>query len=465
MNSAINITKVESAISEYESRLEKQNNLLEYYKYVFPSFISGKHIDKITNALERVEKGELKRLIISLPPRHSKSQTASIVFPTWFLGRNPNKKVVLASYSQTISDEQCRRAKELFLHERYNKVFGLKIGEKNTENYWETGKGGSYYSVGVTGSLTGKGFDLGIIDDYAKDRSEAGSEVSLKRTLDWYRSTFYTRQSKNAAIVIIATRWAQDDLIGTLIREEENGGEKWEKLILPAINDSGDVLWPELFDLEKINQIRQAIGSFEFSALYQQEPSIRGGNRLKADNIVIHNDLSEFPKTLYIRCWDLASSTKQRDSDDPDYTVGVLATVTKKNSLNTLWIKDVVVCREEAVKRNQLIINTANKDGCVVPVYVESFGAYKDAYAELRQLLWGRCNVNSSRPPGDKSVKASPLEAIFEAGNAHLLKNNSTDLFLKQLREFPYGKHDDCVDSLSLAYYELSKPKSGILIT
>jgi predicted phage terminase large subunit-like protein len=265
-------------------------------------------------------------------------------------------------------------------------------------------------------------------------------------------------------MIIIATRWATDDLVGDLLRDELNGGEKWEKLILPAINEQGEALWPERFNIDTLNIIKQTEGSFRWSALFQQEPTIKGGNRIKADNIQAC-ELKDFPNTMYIRAWDLASSTKQRSNEDPDYTVGVLAGLTQINKINHLWIKDVTIIREEAPKRNKIIIDTANKDGVVVPVYVEAFGAYKDAFTELKQLLWGRCNVNASRPPGDKSVKASPLEPVFEAGNVHIIKNSNFDLFIKQLKEFPNSKHDDCVDSLGLAYYELSKPKSGILIT
>jgi len=465
MYSDIAINNEEDIIlQELENRLKVQNSLMDFYKAVYPKFIPGKHIDKIVDALEKVEQGKIKRLIISLPPRHSKSNTASIIFPCWYLGRNPSKRIVLTSYSQGISDEQCKKAKELFLHEDYSKYFDVKIGNKNTDNNWETSKGGSYYSVGIQGSLTGRGFDLGICDDHCKDRLDASSETYRRRTIDWYKSTFYTRQSKDAAIIIIATRWGQDDLTGYLLQQEAQGGEKWEKVVLPAINEDGEALWPEVFNKDKLEVIKKTIGDFEWNALYQQEPVSRSGNLFKVNNMKIYNNDVEFPKVRYIRVWDIASSKKQRDSDNPDYTCSVLCAVTKVNGMNNLWLKDYIGFREEAPKRNQIIKNIAVRDGPSVNVFMEAFGGYKDAYSEMKEVLRGISNVYPSRMAGDKVVKAAPMEVVFDSGNVHAIKNSYWDLLYKQLIEFPNGSHDDFPDSLAAAYYELTKSKSGILI-
>ncbi len=451
------IENIESAVNELKKRIEIRNSLYEYFKYIYPDYKNGKHIEHIIKKLEDVEKGICRRLIISLPPRHSKSTLVSILFPTWILGRDPNKRIVLASYSQSIAEEQSRRSKDVFYNEKYNKIFNVASkGAKNTDIEWHTKSGGGYYAVGIQGSLTGRGFDIGIIDDYYKDRLEANSETFRGRTLDWYKSVFYTRQSPEASIIIIATRWAVDDLIGSLIEEEKNG-EKWDKITFPAINDNNEALWEEMFPINKLNVIKQTVGQFEWSSLYQQNPVIKGGNRFKIDNIKIHDNYNDFPTNIqYVRGWDVASSSKQRNTDDPDYTLGILAGVQNINNVNHIWIKDIVAIREESPKRNQIIIQTANKDGAQVQVWVEAFGAYKDAFNEIRALLWGRAIVNPSRQAGDKVVKASPLEPLFEAGNVHIIRGcPNYDLFIKQFSEFPWSKHDDCLKEDALIKTEL----------
>ena len=405
-----------------------------------------------------------------MPPRHGKSELCSVRFPSWFLGKNPDKSVVLASYSQSIASDQSRKAKDCFYSSEYKSIFPNLTPSLNSKKFktsdleWETTQRGKYFSVGIGGALTGRGFDIGIIDDYYKDRVEADSEASRKRLLDWYRSTFYTRQMKNASIIIIATRWAIDDLIGTLIKEmEEEDGETWEIVTLPAISDN-KALWPIQYPIEELERKKKAMGSFEWSALYQGEPTIRGGNRFNVDNVQKH-DIREFPDIEYIRAWDLASTAKERNKDDPDFTVGVLGGVTQKDGLKHLWIKNIVVGQWEAPKRDRIIKMVTNNDTATVPVYIEAFAAYKDAYTTLKELLLGQRIIRKSRMSGDKSAKVAPMEPLFEIGNIHIVKDAPwVEMFLKHFREFPYGRHDDICDACSIVYNESLKARTSIFI-
>ena len=463
-------TLKELAAEELLNRRNSRKNLNDFYRYTFKDYIDGTHIATLCSALERVERGETKRLIVSMPPRHSKSETCSIRFPAWCLGKNPEKKIVLASYSDSIASEQSRKSKEVFYSNRYSNVFKNIVPSPNSKDYktsdkeWETLKRGSVYSVGIGGGLTGRGFDIGIIDDYVKDRQEAASEISKKRILDWYKSTFYTRQSPNASVIIVATRWSVDDLIGKLV-EEEKEGEKWEKIVMPALSEDGVALWPERFDNERLMQIKQSIGTFEWSALYQCEPTVREGNRFNIKNINVHDNEDDFPEVVYLRAWDLASSAAERNKDKPDYTVGVLGTIVKRSDgVKELWIKDIQRFQEEAPKRNEIIRRTADKDGARVTVYTENFGAYKDTFAIMRQILSGKNIVRGSHLPGDKSVKASGLEPIFEAGNIHIKNGPWVEAFIKEFREFPYGRHDDICDACAIILGESEKARGGLLI-
>ena len=457
-------------VQELLRRSKARKNLLNYYLYTKKNYIPGKHFETICEKLEDILNTKTKRLMISLPPQHGKSETCSVRFPAYYLSKFPDKRVVLTSYSLEQALKQSRRCREVFFSEANKRLFPQSVPLINSKQFktsdkeWETSERGSYYAVGIEGPLTGRGFDIGIIDDFLKDRIAANSELQKNRILDWYKSVFLTRQSPDAAIIIIATRWATDDLIGHLL---EHSGEKWDVIKFPAINKEGEALWPAQYDIQTLNAIKAEQGAFEWSALYQQEPVIHGGNRFKTENIVWEQNLDDYPKDIeYVRAWDMASSSKERNKPDPDYTVGILGGVKHlKGGLWELWIKDIVRGQLEAPERNNLIINTSKKDGAFIPAYIEAFGAYKDAYTILKRILAGKSSVRKSLPPGDKTTKIEILEPPLEVKNIHILDNNKwkSDI-IKQFVEFPYSKHDDILDAMALIAHEQHKEKTKIII-
>lgn len=452
---------------ELLNRRKARASIYDFWKYTFDGFIDGNHIKKLTNALQRVSDGKCKRLIISLPPRHSKSE-AVINACLYHMSTHPKSSIVYCSYAESLALEQSRRMRNILDSDKYYNLFPEQSqkGQKRSEKEWILPNGSHAYFVGIGGGLTGRGFGeddvgIGVIDDYIKDRQEASSEVTLSRIDDWYKSTFYTRQGPNAAIVIIATRWCPDDLIGKILTQEE---EKWEVIELPAIEDN-NALWPQKFPIDALLDIKSSIGEFEWGALYQCSPTVRTGNLYKVDNVKIHDNDDDFPNSVYLRAWDLASSSKERTKNDPDYTVGAYGCVTTDNKgLKHLWIKDIKYGQWEAPERDKIIEQTYRIDGMGTHIYVEAYGAYKDAYAHLKQALMGKANVYKSQLSGDKLVKASPMEPIFEAGNVHIKKAPWNDYFLKQFREFPSARHDDCVDAVAIVFGESTKQKSTIYI-
>ena len=256
-------------------------------------------------------------------------------------------------------------------------------------------------------------------------------------------------------------------MIGTLLEEQEKGGEQWEVISLPALNEKEEALWPDRFDRDWLLKTKATMGSFEWSALYQGEPTVREGNRFNIDQIVWHDTLDDFPDANYQRCWDLASSKKERDKiGGPDYTVGVLGAVTKirGGGVKEIWVKDIVMGQWEAPERDNHIRETVKRDGKYTSMYVEAFGAYKDAYLILKRALYGRYIVNKSHLPADKTTKAGPLEPILEAGNLHILNGPWKDKLEKQFREFPYSRHDDIVDAFAILIGENLKEQSRLLI-
>lgn len=480
------VTEIQAeAASEVLMRRAARQSLLEFCKYTFSGYSIGDHHRILADALERIEQGTLKRLIVSMPPRHGKSEMASVRFPCWYMGRNPQKNIVQTGYSQDISLVHSRKARDVFASEQMHRLFPGVMHEpgkdsqrtisvqKQAAHEWGSNHGGRYIAVGVGGGLTGRGCDLAIIDDPVKNREDAESHTIRAKVWDWFRSTLYTRLTPEGAIIVVMTRWHKADLAGLLVEEMTSGGEQWEVISMPAIDDQGQALWPDQWPVERLNQIQKAVGSYEWTCLYQQEPTIRGGNIFKVDRIRVHDSLEGWPDTRHVRVWDLASSSKQRTGDDPDYTWGTLGTVTTERDPATgamikhLWIRDCVYCREEAPERNRLIVKTAERDGNSVQIRIESHGAYKDALKELQAILKGIRVVSGVRMPGDKLVKASPLEPIFEAGNVHVYRGPWLDLWTRQHSEFT-GKdgvsHDDAVDCSALLLNEFSGKGGGLLI-
>lgn len=303
-----------------------RRHLIDFCRYTKPvrtdesgtifdhGYRSSWHHEVIADALDRVVAGTCKRLMIFVPPRHGKSELASVRFPPFLLGRVPTSRIIAASYGADLAHEMSRQAQRIMDSEEYAKIFPrTALNLKNIRTVsgaplrnvdeWEVVDpiramrwGGRYKCAGVGGALTGRGFDVGIIDDPVKDRMEADSAVYRERVWNWYTGVFYTRRSgPNARIIIIQTRWHDDDLSGRLLRADAaHEGDDWEVLELPAVAKSGKraagdnrkegaALWPELFDEKALLKTAKQIGSRDWQALYQQNPMLDGGNVFKRE--------------------------------------------------------------------------------------------------------------------------------------------------------------------------------------
>ena len=452
-----------------EFRQRCTDELLDFSFQAMPGYIAGDHLLRLIDCLHDVEQGKLKRLAVFMPPRYGKSKTISQIFPCWMLGKHPDIQIVQAGYAYSIAIEHSRHARDMFVSPNVRSVFPQVIHspqregqryvavERQAAHEWGTTQGGRYFAVGIGGGLTGRGADIAIIDDPVKNREDAESANMRAKTLDWYRSTLYTRLSSNGAIILVMTPWHPEDLGGVLL-DEASDGDKWHVLRFPAVDEDTDgALWPEVWPRKRLEDIKRVLGEREWESLYQCNPTIRGGNMFEMDGIQYHDDIKEFPDARYVRFWDLASSEKERTKSDPDYTIGGLCALTRQGVVPELWVKDMVYCKEEAPKRNRLIVNTTEADGPSVRVCIESVAGYKDTYTTIRDILKGVRSVVKVNVSRDKVVRASPLEPIFEACNVHVLKAGWNGLFSKQFREFPSGAHDDVVDTVSGAYAQLEK--------
>ena len=447
-----------------------------FCQYVKPDFILGRPQKILIDTMARIERGELKRVMISMPPRHGKSLIVTQMYPCWHLGRHPRTQIVQTTYAHPLSLAHSRLARKIFLSDEYNRIFPEtkyqasresqdKVSEiRQAADEWGTGDDGHYYAVGVGGGLTGRGADIAIIDDPIKNREEANSETVREKVWAWYQSTLYTRLSPDAALLLVMTRWHPDDPAGRIMERLAKGedDEPWEIINLPAWDEAQEeALWPERWPTEKLKRIRNAIGEYEWNSLYMGQPVLRGGNILKVDRIITHNDTAQFPASGYVRAWDLASTGKERAKDNPDYTAGAKVALTiDGEGQEHLWVHDISAGQWEVTYRDSVIVQRAHDDGAGVAIGIEAVGGYKDSVKHLRKRIAAQGMsrtvkaISGKDLAGDKVARATPVEAIIEGGRMHMLRGDWNDLFIQQAREFPTGKHDDLIDSVALGYHE-----------
>lgn len=435
----------------------------------------GKHTkaicDELTEAVENYRKGISTYLLIQVPYRHGKSDILSRAFPAYFLSSCADKdpSLIQAAYGGGLAEGFSKDCKRIINSDPFKALHpGISIehGSDTIAEWAIEGSTGRANFVGFGGSAVGKGAHFLGIDDYCKSRAEARSLTLRNSVWDAFRIDLMSRLAPVHIVAITATPWHVDDVSGRLIKlmAEDPDFPRFKILRFPATNKDGSYLFPQLYGDEWYKAQYALQGSLS-SANLDCNPLEEGGNRFDMTKIQYHDTLDDFPKTKYVRAWDLASSKKERGSSDPDYTVGIRGTVTKVDSIEHLWIADAKDCREEAPKRDKLILATTDADDPAVSVIVERFGAYKDAYTSLKATLHGKRMVKGSMLPGDKEVKAAPMEQIFYAGNVHLLKAPWNKRFIEHFTSFPDGTHDDYVDATAVLYHEFDKPTSRLIMT
>jgi len=392
--------------------------------------------------------------MVFMPPRHGKSTLASHYFPAWFLGKHPDRRVILASYEAGFAAGWGRRVRDAIRDAHELGVFpDIVLRDDSTAaNRWEIANyGGGMITAGVGGAISGRGADLLIIDDPIKNAEEANSPTIREKIWEWYASTAYTRLEPGGAVLLIQTRWHIDDLAGRLLQQS---AEEWEIICLPALAEEGDplgrkpgeALWPQRFPKRVLEEKRRQIGEYYWAALYQQRPIPRGGGLFKTDWIEVVNAAPA--EARRVRYWDRAASTGKGD-----YTVGVL--MAERNGV--FYIIDVRRGQYSPAEAERIIRLTAEIDGVEVPVRMEqepgASGA--DMIMHYTRLLAG-FDFRGERVSGDKVIRAEPFAAQVEAGNVKIVRGRWNSDFLNELEIFPHGEHDDQVDSASGAFRALT---------
>lgn len=421
-----------------------RNSLLAYAIGLIPAYECPPHLELLAAKLEAVVAGRIKRLMVFMPPRHGKSNLSSEIFPAWYLGHRPKHQVMFTTYGQDLADGFGRKVRNAVGDARHVRAFPESILSEDSKSAqrFNTTAGGVYYAVGAGGAVTGRGADLLLIDDPLKNREEADSRLMRDKLWDWYASTAYTRLMPGGAVVLIQTRWHEDDLAGRLL----NGDEQWEVVNLPAIAEPGDMLgraegralWPERYGLDDLSRIRSTIGEREFIALYQQRPSPLEGALFRRDWIM--RGKSPRSGTRVAMGVDLALSTRT----SADYTAIV---VMARDEFGKLYVLDAVRERVDFPGALRLIRLMADK-WSPKAIAIEQV-AYQAVVVQelLRQTT---LPIRGVTPDKDKVTRAQPLALRYEQGLVY--HEELPSWFEDELLSFPQGLHDDSVDAAVYAY-------------
>lgn len=412
--------------------------------------------------LDSLSRGEIDRLMVLMPPGSAKSTYASVLFPAWWFVQHPRSSVIAASHTADLAAHFGRQVRALVTE--HGAALGYRLNPDNrAASRWQTSGRGDYFATGVRGPIAGRRADLAIIDDPVKSLVDAESAVQRERLWDWYRSDLTTRLKPRARVVLIMTRWHEEDLAGRLLAQGES---EWRTIKLPALAEpddplgraAGEPLWPEWEDREALERKRGAVGERVWAALYQQAPRPLQGALFKVARIEVVDALPASMIGPAVRAWDLAA-TVQRGGNDPDWTVGVKML---RDPTGRWIVLDVMRLRGSPRQVEEAILQAAGLDGRAVTISLpEDPGqAGKNQVSYLVRMLAGY-NVNASRETGSKLVRATPVAAQVEAGNLLLVRAQWNHALIEELREFPYGRKDDQVDALARAFHLLSGTPSG----
>lgn len=429
-------------------------------------FIIGRHTEYICGildeAIEKYKQGVSSYLLIKIPVRHGKSDIGSRYFPANFLGKFPDKEVIVAGYAYSLVRGFSRECKAIIEDQRYQMVYpGVQLAkrQRSIDNWGIEGAHGQTHWIGIGGAATGKGGDAILVDDSIKNRKEAESEVIRDYKWESIASDIFTRRAPVCICVFIGTPWHVDDMFGRIEKKQKElpGFPQFQDITMPAFSDSypNGVLFPERFSMDWYVAEQAMLGPYASAGLLQCQPIARGGNIFEVDKIKYYDTPPD--DVRWCRGWDLASSEKERIAEDPDYTAGVKVGVrwillSGGAMIPQIYIDDVVDGRWSAPMRDKTIQSVAIGDGSGTQIAVESYGPYKDAYENLRKALTGIRTVKKMQLPGDKVSKASVLEAPIAAGNFYIRKASWNERFLKQMREFPGSAHDDIVDATVVGF-------------
>jgi predicted phage terminase large subunit-like protein len=444
--------KLLAQVSEYKDAVERekcQEHFMPYVKKMWPGFIHGRHHAVMAKKFEEIASGKLKRLIINLGPRHTKSFFASYLFPSWFLGKYPNKKVIQASNTADLAVGFGRQVRNLVGSEEYNKIFtGVSLRQDSkAAGRWATNQDGEYYAIGVGGTMTGKGADLLIIDDpHSEGEAALGDPTVYEKTYEWYTSGPRQRLQPGGAIVIVMTRWAKNDLTGKILKDAGELGrlDEWEVIELPAIMPSGNPLWPEFWSLDELTALRDELPPAKWNAQYQQNPTSEEGAIVKREWWKVWENDNPPKCDFLIQSWDTAFTKNERSDYSACTTWGVFKLNEDENDVNVILLDSFQKRMEFPELKEKAYQHYKEWEPDAFVVEAKAAGA--PLIFELRQMGIVVSEYTPSRG-NDKFVRINSVADLFRSGKVWAPDTRWAREVVENMAAFPNGDHDDLTDS------------------
>jgi len=444
-------------LDEAKKKEQSKTEFLPFVERMWPSFISGKHHAIMADAFERVANGELKRLIINMPPRHTKSEFASYLFPAWFLGRYPEKKIIQTAHTAELAVGFGRKVRNLINQDDFQQVFpGISLSsDSKAAGRWNTNKRGDYFAIGVGGAVTGKGADVLIIDDPHSEQEAALGAYNPEvydKVYEWYTSGPRQRLQPGGAIIVVMTRWSVRDLTGQIVKAatQRAGADEWEVIELPAIMPSGDPLWPEFWPIEQLEALKAELPISKWSAQYQQDPTSEEGALIKREWWQEWEKDSPPPCEAIIQSWDTAFLKTQRADYSACTTWGIFNYPNEQGeTVPNLILLDAY---KEKLEFPELKRAAYEKYWEYEPdqMIVEAKAAGSPLIFELRAMGIPVTEFTPSRGQ-DKIARANAVSDLFASGVIWAPPTRWAEEVIEECASFPAGEHDDLVDSTTQA--------------
>ena len=447
------VLQLTEELKKRKQKEKAQDRFLEFVGVMWENFIHGRHHEIMAEAFERVARGELKRLIINMPPRHTKSEFASYLLPAWFLGRFPTKKVIQTSHTAELATDFGRKVRNLVDSEAYKSIFPNVALQSDSKaaGRWNTSHGGTYFAIGVGGAVTGKGADLLIIDDPHSEQEAILAEVNPEiydKVHEWYSSGPRQRLQPGGSIVVVMTRWSKRDLTAQVVKSSvQRGGEEWEVIELPAILPSGNPLWPEFWSLAELTALKEELPVHKWMAQYMQAPTGAEGALIKRE-WWREWEHDKPPKCDYIiQSWDTAFNKGTRNDFSACITLGIFHPEDEPHP--QIILLDAFKERMEfpELKAKALELYKEYEPDCCI---IEAKAAGTPLLQELRSIGIPLQDYTPVRG-NDKITRVNAVADLFASGMVWAPQTRWAEEVIEEFASFPQGEHDDLVDSMTQA--------------
>ena len=450
------ILALEQAKRTLSIREVAQNDFMAFVKHVYEGFIEGTHHKQVARQFEKLSMNPGSRIIVNMPPRHTKSEFASYLLPAWLIGKNPELKIIQTTHTAELAVRFGRKVRNLMELEIYKEIFpdvDLRADSK-AAGRWETGQGGEYFAAGVGGAITGRGADLLIIDDPHSEQ-DALSDTAMEHAYEWYTSGPRQRLQPGGSIVVVMTRWSLKDLTGKLIKAQASDimSDQWDVIEFPAILPSDNVLWPEFWKKEELLKVKASLSVGKWNAQWQQNPTAEEGAIIKKEWWNKWEKDSIPPVSYIMQSYDTAFSKKETADYSAITTWGVFQP--SEGGPDNIILMDAKRGRWDFP---ELKSNAMEEYNYWEPdmVLIEAKASGTPLTDELRTM--GIPVVNYTPSKGrDKHTRMHMVAPIFESGKVWAPEKKFSEEVIEECAAFPNGEHDDFCDSMSMALIRYRK--------